>query len=101
MNRSAKDGARSSLHYGGEGVFSPPVVPGCVRAAWYGRQLRDPRRPRIVRKRCTVKGRWINIAGVAVAVHGHPTRISAVSGKVHYKGNRNGHRSNARNRRIE
>jgi len=28
MNRSAKDGARSSLHYGGEGVLIPPSNQG-------------------------------------------------------------------------
>ena len=28
MNRSAKDGARSSLHYGGEGVLIHPSYPG-------------------------------------------------------------------------
>jgi hypothetical protein len=27
MNRSAKDGARSSPHYGGEGVTHSPIVP--------------------------------------------------------------------------
>lgn len=48
MNRSAKDGARSSRHYGGEGVSYPPVVPRCVRAARYGRSRRDPGRARRV-----------------------------------------------------
>jgi len=72
MNRSAKacpepfdlaqdklrrrDGARSSLHYGGEGDTHPPIVPracpepaeGCRRAARYGRFERDPRRTRRV-----------------------------------------------------
>jgi hypothetical protein len=48
MNRSAKDGARSSLHYGGEGVTHPPIVPRCVRAARYRRCERDPRRTRRV-----------------------------------------------------
>jgi hypothetical protein len=28
MNRSAKDGARSSLHYGGEGVLTHPSYQG-------------------------------------------------------------------------
>jgi len=28
MNRSAKDGARSSLHYGGEGVLIHPSYQG-------------------------------------------------------------------------
>ena len=28
MNRSAKDGARSSLHYGGEGIFIHPSYQG-------------------------------------------------------------------------
>jgi len=28
MNRSAKDGARSSLHYGGEGVYIHPSYQG-------------------------------------------------------------------------
>jgi len=44
MNRSAKGGARSSLHYGGEGATHPPIAPRCLRAARYGRSGRDPRR---------------------------------------------------------
>ncbi len=48
MNRSAKDGARSSLHYGGEGVSHPPIVPRCVRMARYGRSERDSRRTHAV-----------------------------------------------------
>jgi hypothetical protein len=34
MNRSAKDGARSSLHYGGEGVFIHPSYQGVC--GWHG-----------------------------------------------------------------
>src|SRR6266513_4357113 len=45
MNRSAKDGARSSPHYGGEGVTHSPIVPRCLLTARYGRLQRDPRRP--------------------------------------------------------
>ena len=30
-NRSAKDGGRSSLHYGGEGIWLLSIVPRCVR----------------------------------------------------------------------
>ena len=44
MNRSAKDGARLSLHYGGESDTHSPVAPRCVRTARYGRFERDPRR---------------------------------------------------------
>ena len=44
MNRSAKEGARSSRHYGDEGVIHPPLGPRCVRAARSGRARRDPRR---------------------------------------------------------
>jgi len=44
MNRSAKDGARLSLHYEGESVTHPPIIPGCLRTARYGRFVRDPRR---------------------------------------------------------
>jgi hypothetical protein len=33
MNRSAKGGARSSLHWGGEGVLIPPVRPAPRRLA--------------------------------------------------------------------
>lgn len=44
MNRSA-DGARSSPHYGGEGVTHSPIVPRCLLTARYGRFMRDPRRP--------------------------------------------------------
>jgi hypothetical protein len=45
MNRSAKDGARSSPHYGGEGVTHSPIEPRCLLTARYGRFMRDPRRP--------------------------------------------------------
>ena len=44
MNRSAKEGARSSRHYGDEGVIHPPLGPRCVRAARSRRARRDPRR---------------------------------------------------------
>ena len=33
MNRSAQGGARSSLHYGGEGVTHSPAAPRCLRTA--------------------------------------------------------------------
>ena len=33
----AKDGARSSPHYGGEGVSHTPIAPRCLLAARYGR----------------------------------------------------------------
>jgi hypothetical protein len=36
-NRSAEGGARSSPHYGGEGVSHPPTVSRCLRAARYRR----------------------------------------------------------------
>src|SRR5262245_13889672 len=36
-NRSAKGGARSSPHYGGEGASHPPTVPRCLRTARYRR----------------------------------------------------------------
>src|SRR5271155_5699808 len=45
MNRSAKDGARSSPHYGGEGITHSPIVPRCLLAARCGRFMCDPRRP--------------------------------------------------------
>ena len=48
MNRSAKDGIRSSPHYGGEGVTHSPIVPRCLLTARYGRFMRDPRRPACV-----------------------------------------------------
>ena len=38
MNRSAKDGARSSPHYGGEGVTHLPIEPRCLLT----RFMRDP-----------------------------------------------------------
>src|SRR6185437_9426713 len=44
MNRSAKGGTRSSLHYGGEGVSHSPTAPRCLRTARYGRTVRDLRR---------------------------------------------------------
>ena len=34
MNRSAKDGARSSLHYGGEGALTHPSYQGVC--GWHG-----------------------------------------------------------------
>lgn len=34
MNRSAEDGARSSLHYGGEGVLTHPSNQGVC--GWHG-----------------------------------------------------------------
>jgi len=40
MNRSAKEGARSSRHYGDEGVIHPPLEPRCVRPARSGRRRR-------------------------------------------------------------
>src|SRR6478672_5999229 len=40
-----QDGARSSPHYGGEGVTHSPIVPRCLLTARYGRFMRDPRRP--------------------------------------------------------
>ena len=45
MNRSAKDGIRSSPQYGGEGVTHSPIAPRCLLTARYGRFMRDPRRP--------------------------------------------------------
>ena len=44
MNRSAKEGARSSRHSDDEGVIHPPLGPRGVRAARSGRARRDPRR---------------------------------------------------------
>ena len=56
MNRSAKDGARSSLHYAGEGVLihpsypgvcgrhgveDPSVTPGGLLGLWGGTKLSD------------------------------------------------------------
>src|ERR1700739_3964391 len=45
MNRSAKDGARSSPHYWDEGATHSPIAPRCLLAARYGRFMCDPRRP--------------------------------------------------------
>src|ERR1700730_19391647 len=44
MNRSAKDGIRSSPHYRGEGVTHSPIAPRCLLAARYGRFMCDTRR---------------------------------------------------------
>ena len=49
MNRSAKDGEWSSLHYGGEGAWFHPIAPRCVRTTRWGRGAGDPGRPGIVR----------------------------------------------------
>src|SRR6476620_10550899 len=51
MNRSAKDGARSSLHYGGEDIGFHSVAPRCVRATRWGRCVSDSGRPGIVQRR--------------------------------------------------
>ena len=48
MNRSAKDGSRSSPHYGDEGKLIQPIATRCVRAARSGRIEHDPRRTRRV-----------------------------------------------------
>jgi hypothetical protein len=48
MNRSAKDGRRSSPHYGDEGKLIQPIATRCVRAARSGRIEHDPRRTRRV-----------------------------------------------------
>src|SRR6266852_6846475 len=45
MNRSAKDGARSSPHYWDEGATHSPIAPRCLLTARYGRFMCDPRRP--------------------------------------------------------
>src|SRR6478736_7320966 len=42
MNRSAKDGERSSPHYGGEGVTHSPIEPRCLLTARYGRLMLTP-----------------------------------------------------------
>ena len=76
MNRSAKDGVRSSPHYGGEGVTHSPIVPRCLLAARYGRFMRDPRSP----------------VGVLVVCLG--------LGKRRYKRERSGKRCAGRSRRT-
>ena len=48
MNRSAKDGIRSSPHYGGQGVSHSLIAPRCLLAARYGRFTCDSRRPACV-----------------------------------------------------
>src|ERR1700730_18284370 len=53
MNRSAKDGARSSPQYGDEGATHSPIAPRCLLTARYGRFMCDPRRPASV----SAKGR--------------------------------------------
>src|SRR5271157_3173025 len=73
-NRSAKDGARSSPHYGGEGVSHSPIAPRCLLAARYGRFAGDPRRP------------------ARVPAHG--------PGKRPYKRKRKGERCSCRSRRT-
>ena len=45
MNRSAKDGAGRARTMGAKAFPSSPVVPRCLRAARYGRFMRDLRRP--------------------------------------------------------
>jgi hypothetical protein len=49
MNRSAQEGAWSSLHEGGEGAWFHPIAPRCVRATRWGRGAGAPGRPGIVR----------------------------------------------------
>ena len=69
MNRSAKEGARSSRHYGDEGVFHPPLEPRCVRPARSGRTRRDPRRShRMLRVQgARGEGALISLGGEGVA----------------------------------
>ena len=50
MNRSAKDGARSSLHYGGEGVLIHPSNQGVC--GWHG-----------VEDQCVTPGGLIGFSG--------------------------------------
>jgi hypothetical protein len=68
VNWSAKDGIRSSLHYGDEGASSSPIVPRCLRAAWYGRWRRDPWRSRNVWNESTFffSDEWLNKVEVVV-----------------------------------
>ena len=42
MNRSAKDGRRSSPHYEDEGKLIRPIATRCVRAARSGRIEHEP-----------------------------------------------------------
>lgn len=51
MNWSAKDGEWLSPHYGGEGIGFLPVAPRCLRATRWGRDVGDPGRPGIVRRK--------------------------------------------------
>src|SRR3977135_1661699 len=54
VRKSAKDGARSSPHYGDEGITHSPIAPRCLLAARYGRFMCDPRRPASVPARSRV-----------------------------------------------
>src|SRR5271169_2240560 len=74
MNRSAKGGVRSSLHYGDEGVLIHPIAPRCLRTARYGRTACDLRRTgRVFGVRML---RWISSLG-EIPVHHHPRILAA------------------------
>ena len=51
INRSAKDGARSSPHYGAKAFGFHSVAPRCVRATRWGRCVNDLGRPNIVQRK--------------------------------------------------
>src|SRR5271169_5984624 len=74
MNRSAKGGVRSSLHYGDEGVLIHPIAPRCLRTARYGRTACDLRRTgRVFGVRML---RWISSLS-EIPVHHHPRILAA------------------------
>ena len=61
MNRSAEVGEWSSPHYGGEGAWFHPGAPRCLRATRRGRNVCDPGRPGIVRRRAKKVGLAVGV----------------------------------------
>jgi len=86
MNRSAKDGARSSPHYGGEGVLVHPSYQGVC--GWHGTEDSHVTHGGLVSTGGrTEMDRWVNVVGMVVAEHGHPVQTSSATSKVFYKVN--------------
>ena len=85
MNRSAKDGARSSLHYGGEGVPAHPSYQGvCGR---HGREDNCVTHGDLVASELSTPqmGRCIKIAEVLEVVSGYFIQTTQQFSKARYK----------------
>ena len=85
MNQSAKDGTRSSLHYGGEGVLVHPSHQGvCGR---HGMEDKYVTHGDLVSSELSIPymGRCIKIAEVLAAVRGYLKQTTQQFSKANYK----------------